>query len=182
MIVVSGPNLGLLMNVSRGLFRTWIFVSTLWLIGVTALAGSVLPNQMASARYQYVYEMRSDVGDPNKVDWKKSIYELMRSASQENLSPTFAEMDWQYWSEWDKGVENGTMQRLQYPHGKLYLSKDLTQADQTYIAKHFIEQQSRRWARMSLPWVGWMLVPPAVLFCVGSALLWVARGFTRAST
>jgi hypothetical protein len=170
------------MNVSRGLFRGWIFLSAAWVVALIAIAWFVIPEQMASTNYQYVYEMRSDVPDPNKVDWNKSLYDLMRSPSKENLSPKFDQLDWQYLSEWEKGVENGAMQRLRYPHGKLYLSMGLTPADRTYLAEHFVEQRWRRWAEMLLPWLGWMLIPPAVLFCIGCALFWVARGFKRSPT
>lgn len=116
------------MNVSRGLFRVWIVVSVLWLLGTIALAWSELPSQIAGTRYSYVYEIRDDI-DVSKIDWNKSIYELMRSRSRENLSPKFAQLEREYWSDWDKRVENGTIRRLQYPHGKLYLDGGLTQAD-----------------------------------------------------
>ena len=66
------------MNVRRGLWRAWIFVSALWVIGTMALAALILPDNVAK-KYQYVYAMRSDVPDPNKVDWTKDFYALMQS-------------------------------------------------------------------------------------------------------
>jgi hypothetical protein len=123
------------MNVSRRLFRAWIFVSVLWLLGTIAYACFVFPSQMADARYQYVYEMRADVDvdNINKIDWNnKSIYELMRSPSLETLTPAFDQLEEQYWSDWDQGIKKGELKKLTYPHGNLYLSADLTQADQSY--------------------------------------------------
>jgi hypothetical protein len=73
------------MNVRRGLWRSWIFLTVLWVIGTAALAYMVMPGSVASRKYQYVYHMRSDVPDPNKVDWTKDFYSLMESPSNGNL-------------------------------------------------------------------------------------------------
>jgi hypothetical protein len=74
-------------------------------------------------------------------------------------------------------VNEGTLRRVDYPHGRLYLETAWNPEDQDYLLKGFIEQRWYRWMWTSLPWIGWMLLPPVALFCVGTAALWVARGF-----
>jgi hypothetical protein len=54
------------MNVRRGLWRSWIFPTVLWVIGIASLAYMIMPDSVASRKYQYVYHMRSDVPDPNQ--------------------------------------------------------------------------------------------------------------------
>jgi hypothetical protein len=93
------------MNVRRGLWRSWIFVTVLWVMGVAALACMIMPDSMANRKYQYVYHMRNDVPDPNKVDWTKDFYSLMESPSKGNLASTFDVMTYQLATSWDEDVK-----------------------------------------------------------------------------
>src|SRR6185295_9114739 len=103
------------MNVRRGLWRTWIFLTVLWVIGTVALAYVVLPESVASRKYQYVYNMSSDVPDPNKVDWTKDFYALMQSPSKEKLASTFDILTYQYATSWDEDVKQDTMITAAFP-------------------------------------------------------------------
>jgi hypothetical protein len=168
------------MNVRRGLWRAWVFVTVLWIIGTAALAFLVLPDSVASRKYQYVYAMRSDVPDPNKVDWSKSLYEIMRSPSKDKLAVAFDLIPYQYISSRDDEVNKGTEIRVDFPDGsKLYLNSGLTKEDQTYLSATFWEQRWARWARDGLPWVAGAIAPPIILLLLGSFLFWVLRGFAR---
>jgi hypothetical protein len=167
------------MNVRRGLWRAWIFVSVLWIIGTAALAFLILPENMAK-RYQYVYTMRTDVGDPNKVDWSKDFYALMQSPSRNMLTASFDILGYQYVSAWDEDVKKGTMIVAEFPdNSKLYLSSQMTKEDQDYVAKQFWNQRWRRYGSDALPFIAGAIVPPVLLLLLGSFVLWVVRGFAR---
>ena len=107
-------SLGVVMNVKRGLWRAWMFVTVLWIIGSATLACLVLPGSVANRKYQYVYTMRSDVPDPNKVDWNKSLYEIMRSPSKDKLAVTFDLIPYQYIASRDEDVSKGTEVRVDF--------------------------------------------------------------------
>jgi hypothetical protein len=96
------------MNLRRGLWRAWIFVSVLWGIGTITLASLVLSDNVAK-RYQYVYAMRSDAGDPNKVDWTKDFYAIMLSPARNMLTASFNVVGYQSVASWDEDVKRGTM-------------------------------------------------------------------------
>ncbi|KRR21404.1 hypothetical protein CQ14_07080 [Bradyrhizobium lablabi] len=165
------------MNVRRGLWRAWIFVTVLWLIGTAGLAYLVMPDQIAR-KYQYVYNMRKDVGDPNKVDWSKDFYALMRSPSKEQLSATFDLLEYQYVTSWNEDVQKGTMIAADFPdRSRLYLSAQLTKEDQNYVSKAFWDQRWERYAKEAVPFVAGAILPPLVLLLLGSSLVWVGRGF-----
>jgi len=168
------------MNVRRGLWRAWIFVTALWIIGSAMLAFLVLPGSVASRNYQYVYTMRSDVPDPNKVDWNKSLYEIMQSPSKNKLPVTFDLIPYQYISSRDEDVSKGTAARVDFPDGsKLYLNDGLNKEDRTYLSAAYWDQRWARWGREGLPWLAGAIVPPIILLLLGSSLLWVFRGFAR---
>jgi hypothetical protein len=167
------------MNVRRGLWRTWVFLSVLWIIGTVALAYFMLPESIARA-YQYVYNMRENVGDPNKVDWTKEFYALMRSPSKEKLPSTFDILTYQYAASWDEDVKKGTMIAIEFPDkSHLYMSAQMTKDDQNYVSKAFWDQRWRRWTTEALPWVASAIVPPIILLLLGSFMVWVGRGFAR---
>lgn len=169
------------MNVRRGLWRSWIFLTVLWVIGTAALAYMIMPDSMASRKYQYVYHMRSDVPDPNKVDWTKDFYSLMESPSKGNLASTFDIMTYQLATSWDEDVKKGTLISAEFPDkSHLYLSAQMTKADQDYVAKAFWNQRWGRWVTEALPWVAGAVVPPILLLLLGSFLFWVFRGFAAA--
>jgi len=169
------------MNVRRGLWRAWIFVTALWVIGTVALAFIIVPESVAGRKYQYVYNMRSDVPDPNKVDWTKDFYSLMQSPSKEKLSSTFDILTYQYEKSWDEDVKKGTLITAEFPDkSHLYMSAQMTKVDQDYVAKAFWNQRWGRWATEVWPWVAGAIVPPIILLLLGSFLFWVFRGFAAA--
>jgi hypothetical protein len=167
------------MNVRRGLWRAWIFVTVLWVIGTVTLAFLILPDNVAK-KYQYVYVMRSDVPDPNKVDWTKDFYALMQSPARNMLSSSFDIVGYQYVSTWDENVKKGTMIVAEFPDkSKLYLTTQLTKEDQDYVAKQFWTQRWWRYGSETVPFLIGGIAPPVVLLLLGTFLLWVFRGFAR---
>ena len=82
------------MNMRRGLWRAWIFVTIPWLIGTVAAAYANLPHDVAQD-YDFINIVRRDV-DPNKIDWSKDFYALMQSPSKGKLPSTFDVLTYQY--------------------------------------------------------------------------------------
>jgi hypothetical protein len=169
------------MNVGRGLFRAWILVTVLWCFGVGALAYTIVPDQLSHGKWQYVYEMRDRKDVPDwAIDWKRPLYEIMRSPSIEKLKVGFSELGYEYVQQWDKHVAEGRMM-ASFPDGSLlYLDKQLTQADQECLARAFWDQRWRRYAEIGKTWAAVLVGPPIALFIIGWALLWVGRGFKAA--
>jgi len=167
------------MNIRRGLWRTWIFLSVLWIIGTLTLACFILPDSLAQ-RYQYVYMMKKEAGDPNKVDWTKDFYALMRSPSEEKLPTTFEILTYQYFANWDEDVKKGKMITVDFPDkSRLYLSAQMTKDDQNYVSKTSWDQRWERWGTEALRWGAGAVVPPFILLLLGSFMVWVGRGFAR---
>jgi hypothetical protein len=170
----------MLMNARRGLWRAWIFVAILWVIGTSALTWLILPESIASRKYQYIFAMRGDVPDPNNVDWNKPLYEIMRSPSRDKLSVAFDFVPYQYISSRDEDVNKGTEIRVEFPDGsKLYLNVGLNGDDRTYLSAAFWDQRWVRWGKEGLPWLAGAIVPPIILLLLGSFLFWVVRGFAH---
>jgi hypothetical protein len=168
------------MNVGRGLFRLWIFVTTLWVVGIGVFVYGEIPSTIKQGKWQYTHFMRSNE-HPNKVDWTKPYYENMKSPSAEHLEPEFSTLGYQYIADWDKSAREGRMIVVDMPdRSSLYLTVDLTKDDQEYISRAFWDQRWWRYAKTAQPWAIGLVVPPALLFVLGWALLWVARGFKRA--
>ncbi|MGO4667714.1 hypothetical protein [Bosea sp. 2RAB26] len=166
------------MNVGRGLFRAWIVATLLWIIGVAALAYTLIPDSLRGERYQYVYQMRPDLKPSEENDFTRPVYDLMRSPSKESLPVKFGGLEYQYWDEWDKSVAAGTLMVPKVPDGaKLYLNSSLTNEDKNYIIKAFWDQRWERWLPHIWPWIIGTGVPPIILFILGWALLWIGRGF-----
>jgi hypothetical protein len=78
------------MSVGRGLFRGWIFLTVLWLIGAGTLAYFIIRREVSHWKWQYVHEARTNTL-PGEVDWSRPYYEMMRSPSAEKLAVTFME-------------------------------------------------------------------------------------------
>ena len=76
------------MNVGRGLFRAWIFLSILWVADFGILAYTEIPRQISSPLWGYTHRVRLEI-DVNKADWSKPYYENMRSPSAEKIIPEF---------------------------------------------------------------------------------------------
>jgi len=167
------------MNIRRGLWRTWIFVSVLWVIGA-ALFGYLILMQGTGGKYQYVEAIRSDAGEMNSIDWSRPFYEIRKSPAKEKLSPEFSLLEYQYVAGFDKSVREGRMVQVDFPdRSNLYMSKFFDEEDKQYLSAAFWSQRWERIAWASLPIFGWALIPPLVLLLLGMFLFWVFRGFAR---
>jgi hypothetical protein len=164
------------MNVGRGLFRAWILISILWIIGAGVMGyviespdtvhGSFQPDFMAKGGLEWW-----------QVDYSKSFYETMRSPSAEKLNVTFHPIDWQTKNNFDKDAK---MDQLLMDDGStVYVHAEYSEADKDYIAKQFWNQRWNRYGYAAGIVALWAFVPCALLFILGYALLWVGRGFTR---
>jgi hypothetical protein len=126
---------------------------------------------------QYVHQSRTNT-PPWEVDWSRPYYENSRSPSAEKLAVTFDEVGYQYVRDWDQSVKDGKLTLVEMAdHSLLYLSTELTQDDQDYLAKAFWDQRWWRYLSFIKVWAPIFLVPPIVLFILGWAILWVCRGF-----
>jgi hypothetical protein len=148
------------MNVGRGLFRGWIFLTVLWLIGAGTFAYFTIGDEISRWKWQYVHQSRTNA-PPWEIDWSLPYYETMRSPSAEKLAVTFFELEYQYVRSWNERVEEGKMLLKTMPdHSSLYLDADLTKADQEYLAKAFWDQRWSRYVSFTKFWVPMLLVPP----------------------
>jgi hypothetical protein len=168
------------MNVGRGLFRGWILLTVLWLIGVGWFAFDSVRYQIRAGSWSYVHVMRKDV-DPNQINWSRPYYENMLSPSAEKLAVTFNEVEFRYVQEWDQFVKDGKLKIIKMPDdSSLYMSTSLTEQDQLYLAGAFWDQRWSRYVSFIKFWGPMLLVPPIVLFILGWTILWVCRGFKTA--
>jgi hypothetical protein len=168
------------MNVGRGLFRGWTFLTVLWLIGAGTFAYSTIGDEISRWKWQYVHVIRKDV-NPDEINWSRPYYEYARSPSGEKLAVRFSEIEYQYVQPWDQEVKDGKLTMIRMPDdSSLYLSTSLTEQDQQYLAKAFWDQRWSRYASFIKFWGPMLVVPPIVLFILGWAILWVCRGFRTA--
>jgi hypothetical protein len=156
------------MNVRRGLFRAWALFSLIWLTYIGVLAYNEVPAEIASTKYSYVYQLRTDI-DPDNTDWSRPLYEIVRSPSDEKLDSEFGFVDPEYLSDLDKDAKEGKMNIIEFPdHSKLYLSSALTEADQTYLSRQFWDQRSVRLLKILEPGLAAAAIPPTFFFCWAS--------------
>jgi hypothetical protein len=168
------------MNVGRGLFRGWIFMTVLWLIAAGLLAYSIIGGEVSNWKWQYVHQSRTNT-PPSEIDWSRPYYEIMRSPSGEKLAVTFDEVRYDYVPSWDKFVKDGKLTVIKMPDdSSLYLSTYLTRQDQEYVSAAFWDQRWSRYISFAKVWVPLLVVPPVVLLILGWAILWVCRGFKTA--
>jgi hypothetical protein len=164
-------------SLGRGLFRAWIVISVLWVVGVMAFAISVVPGVLAGWKYQYVPVMRPEL-DPNKIDSNRPFYDVMKSPSQEGLRPTFEEVT--YHAFHDKRVGEGSMATDSFPDGSvLYLPSGMTNEDKKYLAQQFWRQRWLRWGWLAGQWALIALAPVLGLWVIGYAVLWAGRGIAE---
>jgi hypothetical protein len=165
------------MNVGRGLFRAWIFVSVLWLCGIGLIAYTEMPRQISSPIWGYVHIVRKEI-DMNKADWKRPYYDNMRSPSAEKLPVEFHKVEYEHVASWNDDVRAGKMTVLDEPDGShLYLSTEMRKQDQNYLSEAFWNQRWSRWIEASKYWMLGILGPPVMLLIIGWGLFWVGRGF-----
>jgi hypothetical protein len=162
-------------NVRRGLFRAWILLTVVWLIGVITMAYMLVPDEVGQWKWQYVHEMRRDL-DLEKVDWTRPYYENMRSPSIEKLAVTFSQLGDEYVDEWNDLVNDGKINTVSFPdHSVLYLETNLTKEDQEYLSGAFWNQRWWRYGKIAGTWTAIAVMPAVAVLIICWALLWVAR-------
>jgi hypothetical protein len=166
------------MNVSRGLFRAWIVFSVLWLSVMVALGYQSISQELTSTKYQYVVRLLPNA-DPNKT-WKSSPYEVIESPSKSKSVIEFDTVGYQYLDQWKKLATEGKLTVVAFPDSsEVYILDALNEADKILIAAAFWDQRWARWWKVFFPWLAITLAGPLVLFCLGAALIWIARGFLK---
>jgi hypothetical protein len=167
------------MNLGRGLFRSWIFLSAVWITVVGVGAYIYLPKKLAG-NWGYVAQMRGDIA-PWKADWSRPYYENTRSPSLEKLHPEFHVIGDENIDGWNKSLNEGRMEIMHDGTATLYLDAALTKDDQNYLLEEFKKQRWSRWFDAVRYWVLAGFIPPLVVFALGYGALWVARGFKQAN-
>jgi len=72
---------------------------------------------------------------------------------------TFEELDYRYTQEWDLFVKDMKLKSIKMPDDSLlYLSTDLTEPDQLYLAKAFWDQRWSRYVSFTKFWVPMLAV------------------------
>jgi hypothetical protein len=96
------------MNVGRGLFRAWILLTVLWLIGAGTMAYLSIPANVSLSKWQYVHHSRTTT-PPEEIDWSRPYYEIMRSPSAEKLTVSFEELENPFAQQWEQSVKDGDL-------------------------------------------------------------------------
>jgi len=163
------------MNIGRGLFRSWIFISVIWIIGMAASIYAVSPFDFVGSRWGYEHQMRDK---SSKQDGLNPYYKDAYSLSAKNLKPSFHKVGYQSFEAWDKSVKEGGRIIVEMPDkSSLYLYTAMTKEDQLYLARAFWDRRWLRYADMGKYWLAGLVGPPLALLVLGWSLLWVGRGF-----
>jgi hypothetical protein len=106
------------MNVRRGLFRAWVLISVLWIIGAGSVAYLAISPDTVSGNYAVVLAIKEDAwkGTPESIDWKKPFYELVVSPSAQRSAVLFDTVGWQYLADWKKTRRPQTRQLPRWQH------------------------------------------------------------------
>jgi hypothetical protein len=165
------------MNVERGLFRAWIFLTVLWLIGAGTLAYFLIGDEISRWKWEYVEDVKEN---PNDIDWSRPFYEIRNSPAAEKLSVFFYQREIDN-VNFNEEVKAGRMTRRTMPdRSSLYLDARFTKEDRDYLAAAFWDQRWWRYFSFTKFWGPTLVVPPIVLFILGWAILWVCKGFKTA--
>ena len=166
------------MNIKRGLFRAWITMSALWCAGVGAIAFTIVPSVVQNARYSYVHVLKKDF-PPGPDGLPENVEDWVIPPRDVKEQPMFSEIELRYIDDWEKRGKDGRMVVTNYA-GKLFLPIAISEVDRVYLREAFKQQSWRRWSSAALPFFWIAVVPVIVVFGLGAAAFWVARGF-RAS-
>jgi hypothetical protein len=164
------------MNIGRGLFRAWLLVSILWIVGAGFTTYTIVAPDTLNGRYQPTVIMKKGTTPEqvNKIDFGKPFYDFGVSPAQLNSTIVFSR---------DQIGQTGLSQIIDvdFPDGShLYIPAGYSEADKNYISKQFWDQRWSRWASAAGLIAARAFVPCIVLFIFGYSLLWVGRGFKRA--
>jgi hypothetical protein len=144
------------MNIRRGLSRLWVVVSVPWVGLVFAFhADSIWTPPLPYKDYLYVTGAKDFIAFPNP--W--SYYEAKKNHQV---------------VEFDNNV-------------RLALAPELPQADVKAVAPAFhakyVQPRSNEFWLARFGWLAYAaaiaLIPPAILFAIGSSLVWAFAGFAR---
>jgi hypothetical protein len=164
------------MNAGRGLFRAWVLISVLWIIGAGFVVYTIVAPDTIRGVFQPSGQTKRGL-KPWQVDYSKPFYETMRSPAAEKLSVEFFPVHRSDQAQWDK---ERSMAVVEMPDGsRLYMHDQYNEADKNYLAQQFWDQRWSRWAYAGGVVAAWALVPCVLLFILGYSLLWVVRGFER---
>ena len=149
------------MNWARGLFRVWLLASGAWLLSIGYFAFDVFSKPAPFyGEYQYVSqfkEMPSNLAKP--------YYESFYPPQKGKFPDEFTTVDAQYVSQWDEGVEDGTLTVESFPDSsRLFLRFDLTKDDRALLSKIFWEKRWARYGLKILPWLAYGLCHPYPCF------------------
>ena len=70
------------MNVGRGLFRAWISISILWMLGAGFVAYTTIAQDTIHGKFQPAGATKDGM-KPWEIDYHKPFYETMRSPAAE---------------------------------------------------------------------------------------------------
>lgn len=164
------------MNIGRGLFRAWLLISILWIIGAGLTAYTIVAPDTLHGRFLPTVIMKKGTTQEQveKIDFGKPFYDFGVSPAQQNSTIVFTH---------DQTTSTGQSEFIDvgFPDGsRLYIPAGYSETDKNYISKQFWDQRWDRWARAAVLIAGWAFIPCIVLFIFGYSLLWVARGFKQA--
>ena len=164
------------MNIGRGLFRAWILISILWMLGAGITAYAIVAPDTLHGRFQPLVEIKKEVTRQqiDKIDFNGPFYDFGVSPSQLNSAIEFTP---------DKLSPEARSQsdHVAFPDGsQLYIPAGYNDTDKNYIAGQFWDQRWGRWAYAAGVIAAWVLVPCILLFIIDYSLLWVGRGFKQA--
>ncbi len=164
------------MNIGRGLFRAWILISILWMMGAGVTAYAMVVPDTLHGRFQPVVVIKKEATRQqiDKIDFDKPFYEFGVSPSQLKLRTEFI-------SDQLSPAARSQSDQVDFPDGShLYIPAGYNETDKNYIAQQFWDQRWGRWAYAAGVVTAWAFIPCVILFILGYSLLWVGRGFKRA--
>jgi hypothetical protein len=164
------------MNIGRGLFRAWLLVSILWIIGAGLTAYTIVAPDTFHGRFHstVIIKKGTTAEQVDKIDFGKPFYDFGVSPAQLNSTISFSR---------DQISPAGLSQFIdvEFPDGShLYVPAGYSETDKNYISKQFWDQRWSRWASAAGLIAVWAFVPCILMFIFGYSLLWVGRGFKQA--
>lgn len=169
---------GAKMNYKRGLFRIWILVSVLWIVGCAGFAYIHYSTAYPAGRnYQYVIQTKKM---PWETDWTKPIYEIAFAPGKGKFPEAFQLIDDKYLDGFNKAVNAGTKKTVDMTNmDTLYISAEYNQNDVAILSDEFEAQWWGRFFSDYKPYAIGAIVPPVCLLILGFLIGWVIAGFRK---
>jgi hypothetical protein len=166
------------MNWTQGLFRIWLLASVFWIATTSYFASRALAPFPFGGNYQYTWQIKEM---PWVTDWSKPFYEIANAPSKGKFPDSFSPIEPQHIEEWDKDVKSGKMVSIHFPdESYLYVTAQLTKADQEILARTYWDQRWHRYFDKFLPWLELVFGPPLGILLAWLAIRWIGRGFVKA--